>query len=304
VLVTLLGSLTLAAALPQTFGGDGLIFAGAYIFIQAGRYIFLLLILHGHQLRGVVVRSLWSSGVSTAPWLAGAFTHGIVRSGLWAVAIVSEYAVFALNLPLPWAGHMGPWEPPTSAEHLAERYRQFFIIALGELILASGLTFDNDRFASSQLGAFAVSVVTTALLWRVYIFRAGEDLPAAFRVASTPARLGIGVVYAHLGMIAGIIVTAVGDELLIAGPFESASFAPGMVILGGPAIFLASRTAFGYTVFTKFYWHCLAGALVLVAVGLLMLPMPRLVAAIIAAVVVLAVAILDATSVIARLHAA
>ncbi|HTU73870.1 MAG TPA: low temperature requirement protein A [Trebonia sp.] len=294
VLVALLASLALATALPHTFTQDGVIFACVYVAIQVGRPLFLLFLLGGSRAKGPAVRALWSSGVAVVPWIAGGFAHGVARSGLWALGVAVEYGVFALNLPLPWAGRTGPWEPPTSAEHLAERYRQLFIIALGELILASGKTFNDGRSHPTQMAAFAVSVVMTALFWRVYIFRAGEELPAAFKVASTPARLGLGPIYVHLVMVAGIVVTAVGDQLFIAQPFGRTPLAWVLVILGGPVIFLAGRTGFAYVVFAKIFWHCLAAAAVLAAAIPLALVAPPLVAAVIATVVLLAVAIADA----------
>jgi low temperature requirement protein LtrA len=296
VMVTMLGSLILAIALPQAFGRDGLIFASVYAAVQSGRYLALLFFLRGSEVQGVVVRALWSSCVSVPSWIAGAFTHGIARSALWAFAIAAEYAAFALNVSLPWAGHVATWDP-SSAEHLAERYRQFFIVALGELILASGLTFNAGGFGPGQTAAFVVSVATTALLWRIYTFRAGEALPSAFRVASTPARLGIGPVYVHLGMIAGIVVTAVGDQLFIAHPFGRTPLAWAFVILGGPALFLAGRAGFEYVLFAQVSWDRPFGVLVLPLLILLALHVPPLLAAIVAAVVLLGVAVDDAVRV-------
>jgi low temperature requirement protein LtrA len=293
VMVTLLGSLILATALPRAFGKDGVIFASVYVAIQSGRYLFLLFFLRGTEIQRVAVRALWSSGMSTAPWIAGAFTHGIARSALWAPAIAIEYAVFALNVPLPWAGQAVTWDP-TSAEHLAERYRQFFIVTLGELILASSLTFNASGFDPSRTAAFVVSIVTTALLWRIYVFRAGEVLPAAFKVASTPTRLGIGPVYVHLAMIAGIIVTAVGDQLFVARPLGRTPLAWAIVILGGPVLFLAGRTSFEYVIFARVSWDRPIGALVLAILILLALHVSPLLAAIAATVVLLGIAIIDA----------
>jgi low temperature requirement protein LtrA len=294
VLVTLLASVALATALPHTFEEDGVVFAGVYIVIQAGRYLFLLFLLRGHHIKGPVVRSLWSSALSAAPWLLGAFSHGLARAALWALAMAVEYAIFALNLPLPWAGRRGPWEPPTSAEHLAERYRQFFIIALGELILASGKAFNDGGSHPMAMAAFAIAILTTALMWRTYIFRAGEDLPAAFRAASTPSRLGIGPVYVHLVMVAGVVVSAVGDQLFIAHPLGRTPLAWALVILGGPAIFLVGRTGFAYIVFPKLNVLCLGAAAALAALILLALQVPPVVTATIATLVLLWMAIADA----------
>jgi low temperature requirement protein LtrA len=65
------------------------------------------------------------------------------------------------------------------ATHLAERYRQVFIIALGELILISGPALSGGGFALGRTTAFVVSMATTVLLWRIYIYRAGETFSAA-----------------------------------------------------------------------------------------------------------------------------
>ena len=44
--------------------------------------------------------------------------------------------------------------------------------------------------------------------------------------------------YLHLPIIAGVIVTAVGDELLLARPGHPLTSAGAMAVLGGPALFL------------------------------------------------------------------
>ncbi|MEV4759330.1 low temperature requirement protein A [Micromonospora sp. NPDC049559] len=294
VVTTLLASLVLATALPQAFGKYGLIFAGVYVAIQPGRYLVLLFFMRGHELQGAVVRALWSGLVSSGPWIAGAFTHGSARTALWTFAIAVEYAVFAVNIPLPWAGHVGPWQSPTSAEHLAERYRQFFIVALGVLTMAGGLALDSHGFTPARVAAFVMSVAVTALIWRTYIYRAGEVLSAAFRVARTPARLGIGPVYAHLVMVAGIVGMAGGIDLVIAQPLGPTPPAHAIAFLGGPALFLAGRAGFEYIVFAKVSWNRPTGALVLVALILPAIHRPPIVATVAVLVVMLGVAITDA----------
>ena len=51
-------------------------------------------------------------------------------------------------------------------------------------------------------------------------------------------------------MVAGIIVTAVADELTIAHPGGHTSAATAAVILGGPALFLAGHALFKWAVST------------------------------------------------------
>jgi low temperature requirement protein LtrA len=49
--------------------------------------------------------------------------------------------------------------------------------------------------------------------------------------------------YLHLPIIAGIVLVAVGDELVIAHPTDDLSDAGALVALGGPALFLGGLMA-------------------------------------------------------------
>lgn len=301
VMVSLLGIMILAVAVPQAFGKYGLIFASVYVAMHIGRYLALVLALRGHRLQPVIVRAVLWSGMTAVPWIAGAFVHGAAREGLWALAIAVDYLVFALNFPIPGAPRVTPtWEPPVAAEHYAERYQQVFIIALGELILVSGLALTAEGFAPAQTAAFVVSIATTALLWRIYIYRAGKLLPAALAATPLSASLGRFTVYTHLTMVFGIVVTAVGNQLVITHPSGRTAPAWAVVILGGPALFLAARAGFEYIVFARVSWYRPVGVLLLAALTPLMLLAPSLLAAGVAAAVLAGIAIADAAR--ARRH--
>ncbi|MDF2760393.1 MAG: hypothetical protein K0S99_3027, partial [Thermomicrobiales bacterium] len=55
--------------------------------------------------------------------------------------------------------------------------------------------------------------------------------------------------YLHIPMVAGIIVTAVGDELVIAHPFGHANPETLATVLSGPALFLAGHLLFKRAMF-------------------------------------------------------
>jgi low temperature requirement protein LtrA len=265
VFATLLVTLVLAAVLPEAFGKYGGVFAGVYVAIGVGRYLFVVLSFRGHELQRIALRGVvWSVGYALL-WIAGAFVHGTARTALWILALAIENAAYVLGFPSPRRGRRWSWEPPVAAEHFAERYRQVFIIGLGELILVSGLAFSAAGVAPAGTVAFVASVCTAGLLWRIYIFRAGELLSAAFGAVPASARLGIWAVYVHLAMVAGIVITAVGDELVIAHPSGGTPVAWAVVILGGPALYVAGRGGFEYTVFSRVSWDRPIGVLVLVA---------------------------------------
>ena len=294
VLVNMAGGLVMAAALPDAFGKRGAIFAGAYVAIQIFRGLFLLIALRGHELQRTAVRVLFWSGISTGPRIAGLFVDGTARGALWMLSVVLDYIAYAFGFPTPGVGRAPSSELPAVAEHLAERYRQFFIIALGELILVSGLALSSSGFAADQGAAFAVSIGTTVLLWRIYIYRAGELSAAAIAAAPEPARLALRTSYAHLVMVAGIVATAVGEELVIAHPVGRTQPALIAVILGGPALFLAGRAFFEYEVYGRISLDRPVGLLVLAALAPAMLLLRPLLVAVAATAVLAGIAVSDA----------
>jgi hypothetical protein len=72
VVVTMLGTLLMAVAVPQAFGQRGLVFAGAYVAIHIGRGLYLVVALRGHPAQRRSRRSLFWSVMSAVPWIAGA----------------------------------------------------------------------------------------------------------------------------------------------------------------------------------------------------------------------------------------
>jgi low temperature requirement protein LtrA len=163
---------------------------------------------------------------------------------------------------------------------------------LGESILVIGLRF-ADHFTPDRVLPIVVSFSTTLLIWRIYFHRAGTVLPVALEATSQSSRLGQSGIYTHLAMVAGIIATAVGHELVIDHPFGHLDPAWLGLILGGPALFLAGRSRFEYDVFGRVSWSRLVGLLALAALAPAMVHLPPLVATTTAAVVLAGIAIRD-----------
>ncbi|MEV0721894.1 low temperature requirement protein A [Micromonospora purpureochromogenes] len=293
VIATMVGGLVMAVAVPDAFGDTGLIFAGAYVAIQVGRGVTLLVVLRDHELRRTAVRILVWSVVSAAPWIAGAVAEDAVRAALWSLAVAVDYTAGLLRHPTPGLGRSPTWQGTVAGEHLAERYRQVFIIALGEDILVTGLALSSRGFTADRTMAFLVSIATAVLMWRIYLHRAGESLADAIAAAPAPDRLARSALRAHLLMVAGIVVTAVGDELLVAHPFGHTQPSSIAVILGGPALFILGRVAFEYAVFRHVSRDRPIGLLVLAAMAPATLLGPPLLAGLAATAVLAGIAVAD-----------
>ncbi|MEV4659281.1 low temperature requirement protein A [Micromonospora sp. NPDC049301] len=294
VIGSMFGSLVLAASAPEAFGEHGLVFAGAYVAVQVGRSLFLVFIARGDERQRPEMRVLFWFGVSAVPWIAGAVMQGWPRGVLWALAVAVDYTVPRLGWPMPRLGRAGAAEFAISGEFLAERHRQFFIIALGELILVTGLGLSSNAFEADRSAAVVVAFATTVLLWRIYIHRAGEVFGGAVAAAPDPLRVTVSAIYAHLVMVAGIVAISVGDELVIEHPFGHTQPAWVAVILGGPALFLAGRAAFEYTVFGRVSRNRVAGVLLLAAISPATIFLPPVLVAAAAALVLAGIAVSDA----------
>jgi low temperature requirement protein LtrA len=292
VLGALLGTLVMAAAAPEAFGERGLYFAGAYIATQLGVAGVLVFLLRGGELQRPEKREAFWFGVSAVPWIAGALMHGWARGVLWALAVGVEYATAILRLPTPGLGRGRASEFSYSGEHLADRCRQFFTIALGELILVTGLTLDQSGFRVAPLAAVLAAFATTVLLWRIYFYSAGELQMEALAAAPGPVR-GRPVVYAHPVLVAAVIAISVSYKFVIAQPLGRTPPAWIVLIVGGPALFLIGRAFLEYAVFSRVYWDLPVGVLVLAVISPAMILLPPLAAASGAAVVLAGVAVVD-----------
>jgi low temperature requirement protein LtrA len=289
----LLGALLMGVAIPQAFEQRSLLFAGSYVSIHLVQGLFFVPALRGHPVQRRALRMLVWSSISAVPWIAGALLGNGVRGVLWTLAIAVDYAGVAFGQPTPKLGRQPESEMSIDPEHLSERFRLFFTIALGELILALGATYSRGDLSAGSTVAFVASFATAALLWRIYIYRAGELLPAAIAGAREPAHLAGFTVPAHVLMLAGIIGISAGTELVIQHPFGSTDPAWIVFMLGGPLVFLAGRSIFEYVVFSRVSPSRLFGMLALVALAPAMRVLPPLGTAVAPALVLTAVAVAD-----------
>ncbi len=227
-------------------------------------------------------------------WLAGALLPVNARVVLWGAAMVLEYLGGRFGWPVPGLGRSTVSRWDIHGEHLAERYQQIFLVALGETILLAGLSFTRSPTSPGMVTAFAVALATSVLLWRIYVQRAGQILGEAVTRAAHPATVGRSAADTHLVMVIGVVATAIGYELVIEHPIGHNELPWLAVILGGPALFLAGRARFEYEVFGRVSPSRLVGIAALLLPVPLLVRLAPLVAAGFAAAVLTAVAVADA----------
>ncbi len=292
LIAIMLGSLLMAVAIPQAFGDRALLFVGSYVAIQVGRHAFLTF---GSARRGTIEREraarilTWFVASGTL-WIAGGIVDDPERTALWLVALAIDYSAPLAVFWVPGRPRLDStaWDVETS--HFAERFQLFMIIALGETIVITGATTAELDLDAARLAAFGVAFLATAALWWLYFnYVAGI---AQRRLELAPDRTLLardGYTYLHVVLVAGVIVAAVGDELVIAHPTEVLPAAEVAVVVAGPAVYLLGHALFRLRMTGSPGWKRLAGALACVVVGAVGLLVPGLVLACLVLVVLLGV---------------
>lgn len=294
IISIMLGSFLMAIAAPDAFGESGLLFATAYVAIQIGRTLFVVLTRAGQPERASAVRILPWFGVTAVPWIAGALAPSTAAHAvLWTLAVALTFMMIAIDFRVPGFGSARTVDLAISGEHLSERYRQLTIIALGHTILVAGLVARSHGLAGARIGATAVAFAVTVLLWRIYYFHAGALLESAITSAPAPARLGRSASSAHLLMVAGIVTTSAGQEIIIRHPAGHTDPPWIAVILGGPALFLVGRAWLDHLTFSYLARSRPIGLLVLAAMAPAMVLLPPIMVAITASLVLAGIAFSD-----------
>ncbi|WP_159450995.1 low temperature requirement protein A [Micromonospora cremea] len=293
----MLGSLLLSAAVPGAFAGTGLLFALVYVPVQVGRTLFGLWAVQGHPLLvdGFQKTLPWFVGTSVLMVLGG-LAGGSAREALWAAAIVVEVVGLSIGYPVPGLGRTRAERWVVEGGHLAQRCQAFILIALGESILVTGSTL-AQRLNMITSGAFVLAFAGSVALWWVYFARSA---PAATEViARAGERTGglsrVAFNYLHPVMVAGIIVTAAGDERLLSEPGADTTMVTALFALGGPALFLAGHAAYKAVLWRVWPTSRIAALVVLLALVpvCVLLPLPVVACAALATAVTVAVIVAD-----------
>jgi low temperature requirement protein LtrA len=300
----MLASLMMSVAIPEAFSERGLMFALAYVAIQVGRTIFVVVAMERSSSLGRTFQriSFWfvASGVL---WIIGGLLEGEARYVLWTLALAVEYAgpVFGYYTPVLGRSTTEVWN--VEGRHVAERCQLFVILALGESLLVTGTTFGEIETSVVTVAAFVVAFLGSVALWWVYFSRVAEEAREVFASSEDPGRIARSAyTYVHLPIVAGIITVAAADELVVAHPGEHGTFSSIALTLGGTALFLAGHAFFKWTVFGVVSFSRIVAIVALAALIPVGFVVPALALAVAAALIVVGVAAWDTLAYRGRVH--
>lgn len=261
--VLMLAALGTAIAIPEAFGEGAWLFVGCYLFMGVLRPLFMMVAFRGQQLAQNYRMLLGWTLLAGVFWVAGAAVEPEARLWVWLVAVLVDYAAPLVQYRLPGIGSAPMHDWDTDPEHLAERNRLVFIIALGEsILLMGGSIVEHGHLTASLAVSLAVGFASLFVLWWNYFAVAAHDDPDAD--GSTGA-LRSAYAYAHALMVLGAILVAVSIELRLTHDHLTTPMV--LVTVGGPLIYLVGNLLFLRSRYGQFAQSRLVASAVLVAIG-------------------------------------
>lgn len=246
----MLGGLVLSTSIPTAFEGRGLWFAIAYAAMQVGKTVFLWVSTPPSRMsaRMNAIRiTAWLS-MSAVFWIAGGLAEGQSRLVLWAIALVIEYMSPAVRFWIPRYGPSSVADWVIEGGHMAERCALFVIIALGESVIVTGATFSELAWSAENVTAFVSVLGGSIAMWWIYFHKGAEAGSEEISKSSEPGRLArLAYTYLHMPIIAGIIICAVADELVLKHPGGHSDLKTVLSSIGGPLLFLVGTILFKYS---------------------------------------------------------
>ena len=166
------------------------------------------------------------------------FAAELVDAGVWRYVFWALASAIVWSVPI-WHGQRGLNLHPA---HITERHSLVVLVALGESVVAiglgaRGLPIDADLLIAAMLGL----AVCSCLWWSLFV----NDLPATEHalIATKDAvkrvrKVLVGLSYAFIPVLMGILVTAAGIEHAIGHATAPLDFASTLLLSGGVALFM------------------------------------------------------------------
>ena len=194
-----------------------------------------------------------------------------------AVVVAPEYRFLALGIAALFdvvaAARAGRGEWRLHSGHFAERHGLFVIIALGESLIAAGITASGQPPTAVLLGVALIAVVAACALWWTYfgwVMGALEDSLARQPAARVGRAARDVYSFGHFPVVAGIIGFAVAIEESVAHPLDPLTTPAAIALVVGVGLFV------GGVALALLLGRCPVSRWRLIALGLLAVAAPFL----------------------------
>jgi low temperature requirement protein LtrA len=152
----------------------------------------------GRRFVGVLIATF---SASTGLWLLSIFVPAPYRFVLWGLALGANLGV----LPYAWGMLTGP---RIVVSHITERFGTFFIVVLGQSVVAVVAAVAGFEFSVTSWVVAAICFVIALSLWWIYFDLADTSVVGR-------GRLGLVYLYGHIPLFPGVVAFGAGTKLAI-----------------------------------------------------------------------------------------
>jgi low temperature requirement protein LtrA len=236
-------SFVAALAVPEAFGRHRLLF-GAALFVVVSTFVGLYALVSRHEpeLLAAVLRMGRTVVPAAALILVAAFVPTAFRPALWALS-------FIVGFFGPQLGGLAGWR--VEPAHFAERHGLIVIIAIGESLGAIGFGARDTQLGAGVMAAVVLGLGIAVSFWLAYFdFASGgvQRLLAERRGAQRIAFARDAYTYAHLPMVAGVILFAFAMRAALAHVHSDLGIVTAVALCCGSALYLVAFVALRWRV--------------------------------------------------------
>jgi len=240
IMVAMFAMLVVGLAAPAAFGEYALLFGAAYFAVRLLHVLLYLFTTRGNSdVFGAVLRL--TPGMLAAAaliLLAGFMSSGPLRVAAWALAIIIDFGT-------PLVVGTSGWK--VDPHHFAERHGLIIIIALGESVVALGVSAAGEQLSTGVVTAAALGVAVVCAMWWLYFDVVALVAERKFdsltgRKQTDMARDSYS--YIHLFMVFGIVLVALGLKKTLLDIEAPLKVIVSVALFGGMALYLLAHVAF------------------------------------------------------------
>ena len=235
--------LVCALAVPEAFGDHGVIFGVAYLVVRAMHIALYALAARGDpDLLGAVLRMVPSSTISGFLILGAGFLEGKERTTLWILALAIDYLGVLVGRGQGWR---------LSPGHFVERHGLVVIIAIGESIVALGVSASGAPLTAGVITTALVGMTIAVALWWTYFDWLVIVLEHRLRETTGTAQATLArdaFSYLHFVMVAGIVLFAMSLKKALAHYDAHLAVVPATALCAGLGAYLLAHVLLRYRI--------------------------------------------------------
>ena len=229
--------LVLAIAVPAAYTDDRWLFAAAYLAIVIVHAVSFLRSTLGGSARAILAIAPINLGGTALLFVAAALPRDL-RWTAWLAAVAISVGAMVTRRESGFT---------IRPVHFAERHRLLLIIALGESVIAIGVSAEGHIDEIRYLVAVLLSMLLIALFWWAHFAADEHATQALLRIErDEPARLTRVALFAfsisYLVLVAGLILVASGLHEVVHDPGHHLSWLAAGTLGVGTAIYLLGNS--------------------------------------------------------------